>query len=718
MRIYEFSKKHGIATKQLLGMLQDGNFSVGSHMSVLTPEALAYLEAQLKPAKQNKIESSKPVAQSSLPNLQEVKTKLAKEEAPESIALKKESKEIIPSQSAHAPVKGETSVPQGFHKQLTSPAPLPVELKAELKKEVKEQQQAVVNEIVVEPMILADAATRLGKHYTDIIVVLLKWGILSNKNQQLSPELIERLAEYYQIKAVKPVEKIKENKKEVPVLINPGDLRNRLPVVVVMGHVDHGKTTLLDFIRSTRVAAKEKGGITQHLGAYEVRTPQGNIVFLDTPGHEAFSKMRGRGIKVADIAVLVVAADDGIMPQTIEAIKQAQSMNVPIVVALNKVDKADAAQLDAAKRGLSQYNLVPEEWGGQTICVPVSAKFGTGIDKLLEMIALQAEMMELKADFSGPARGYVLEAKLEKGRGAVATVLAQHGILKIGDYFVAGSTVGKINSMVDSYGKRIVQAGPSVPVQVAGFSGLPEAGDYFQIVSKQEYAKARNVDVVEHKLHIVQRSANEKGINLIIKTDTNSSKEALLESIAKLSKKSEKGFTVIQAQVGNINESDIELAADTRAKIYALHIKTEPNAATLAQYMDVSIHSFDIIYKLLESLQDLAESSREIKMVRKKTGEAVVRKVFDIKNLGVIAGCYVKDGLFSRDGSLVIYRGNRKIGEGKIASLQRDKKTVKEVHAGFECAFMIEGYHDWAVDDRVECYILVPETLEKEKSKK
>lgn len=718
MRIYEFSKKHGISTKNLLSLLHSGNFAVSSHMSILTPEALAYLEVQLKQSKQSKASPAKMAPQDAEQDLKDIKSKAIKKEASESISLKKESKEVTTPKATHAPAKGETSVPQGFHKQSISPAPFAAEPAVELKRENKEQP-ATIQEIVIEPMTLAEAAMRLGKHYTDIIVVLLKWGILSNKNQQLAPELIERLAEYYQIKTAKPVEKVKENKKNVPALVNTGNLKNRLPVVVVMGHVDHGKTTLLDFIRNTRVAAKEKGGITQHLGAYEARTKHGDIVFLDTPGHEAFSKMRGRGIKVADIAVLVVAADDGIMPQTIEAIKQAQNMSVPIVVALNKIDKADAAQLDAARRGLAQYDLVPEEWGGQTICVPISAKLGTGVDKLLEMIALQAEMMELRADFSGPAQGYVLEAKLEKGRGPVATILAQHGIAKVGDYFTAGSTVGKINSMVDSYGKRVVQAGPSVPVQIAGFSELPEAGDYFQVVSKQEYAKARySPHAQEHKPQVIQRTASEKSINLIIKTDTNSSKEALLESIAKLSKKAEKGFSIIRAQVGNVNESDVELAADTHAKIYTLHTKTEPNAATLAQYMHVSVNSFDIIYKLLENLQEVAENAREIKMIRKKTGEAVVRKVFDIKNLGVIAGCYVKDGLFSRDGSLVIYRGNRKIGEGKIASLQRDKKTVKEVHAGFECAFMVEGYHDWAIDDRVECYVLVPETAEKDKSKK
>lgn len=686
MRVYEFSKKYEITNKEVLALLHENGFAAASHMSVLSDDALAFLENHYK-----KKTSSPPQAQ-----------------APE----KKETKQIesVPM-TQQEPIKKETKP--------TPVQPKPTE-SAVAKKEVgirpahtqqkhNQPSSAAIQEnkeLTLEPISLADFALKANKPFTDVIVTLMKWGILSNKNQILPEDLVERLASHYQLKLVKKEEKRQEHGKIEA--IEGAQLKERVPVVVVMGHVDHGKTTLLDFIRNTRVAAREKGGITQHLGAYEAKTSQGSIVFLDTPGHEAFSKIRQRGIKVADIAILVVAADDSVMPQTIEAIKHAQSLKVPIIVAVNKIDKVDMSRLDVVKRDLTQHGLVPEDWGGDVIFVPLSAKMGTGVDKLLEMIILQSQIMELKADVAGAGRGYVLESKLEKGRGPVATVLFQHGNAHVGDYFTAGNTQGRITSMVDSYGKRVESVGPAVPVQIAGFTELPEAGDFFEVVDKSVYLKSKQ-ETPSVKPQQLMRVADEKSIKLIVKTDSNSSKEALLEAIAKISKKSEKGFTVLHSGLGNILESDVELAADTGSRIVTLHVKADPNAALLAQRLGVAIDTFEIIYKLLESLEDIAERGKEIKYIRKKIGEAVVRKVFDIKNLGVIAGSYVKEGIFTREGTVVAYRGNKKIGGGKISSLQRDKKTVKEVHTGYECAFMIDGFNDWQVDDRVECYIEVPE---------
>jgi translation initiation factor IF-2 len=580
-----------------------------------------------------------------------------------------------------------------------------VEKKEQYLDQAPKAVQEKKNQLIVQPYILSDLAGLLSKTTSDLILVLLKWGILSSKNQQLPEELVERIAGHYEIPTIKKIEKPKDEQRVVSAA-SGGQLKERLPVVVVMGHVDHGKTTLLDFIRKSRVAAKEKGGITQHLGAYEAKTPQGDLVFIDTPGHEAFPKIRIRGTKVADVVILVVAADDGIMPQTIEALKHAQGMNVPIIVAINKIDKVDKARIDIVKRDLAtQHNLLPEEWGGQTVYMPISAKTGAGIDKLLEMLVLQSQLMELKTEAVGPARGFILESKLEKGRGVVATVLTQHGILSIGDYFVAGKTTGKISSMVDSFGNRVDNVAASHPVQIAGFNELPDAGDYFEIIDKDTYLKTKNVFAGQRQPTLARAMNAQNAVTLIIKTDTNSSKEALLESIGKLSKKSEKPFIVLQSGIGNVTESDVMLAADTNSRIITLHVKAESNATNLAQRNEVSIHSFDIIYKLLEFLQDLLKSLEPIKTVKVKTGEAFVRKVFDIKNIGVIAGCYVKQGVLSRDGQVVIWRGSKKIGEGKILSLQRDKNTVKEVHAGFECAFTVEDFKDWQIDDRIECFV-------------
>ncbi len=690
MRVYEFAKEHGLSSKDIIALLVKNGFEISSHMSVLSDEAMQLLNKEALRKSENP-----PVAQKSEPEKQPLPAAPVKEQPRPVMA--EEEKKVIKAPMMQQPQKP-TSMPK------------PVEPK----REAEEKKTAPVSQLLLAPYTLVDLAAKLNKTSSDLILTLLKWGILSSKNQLLAEELVSRIAQHYEVPTVRPVVEKSQEQKASAKATGGEQLKERTPVVVIMGHVDHGKTTLLDFIRKTRVAAKEKGGITQHLGAYEAKTPQGNLVFIDTPGHEAFSKIRVRGTKVADIVVLVVAADDGIMPQTVEALKHAQSMNVPIIVAINKVDKVDKARIDIVKRDLAtQHNLLPEEWGGQTIYVPISGKTGLGVDKLLEMIVLQSQLMELQAQSVGNALGFVLESKLEKGRGAVATILTQQGLLKVGDYFIAGKTAGKVSSMVDSYGQRLNSVGASQPVQVAGFNELPEAGDYFEVVDKDTYLKTKQHAAGNRQPGSQRAYQSENDITLIVKTDTNSSKEALLESIAKVSKKSEKGFFVLQSGIGSVSESDVMLAADTGARIITLHVKSEPNAALLAQRNNVSIASFDIIYKLLESLQELSISMAPVKMVRTKVGEAFVRKVFDIKNLGVIAGAYVKQGIFSRDGSVVIWRGAKKIGEGKISSLQRDKNTVKEVHAGYECAFMVEDFRDWEVEDRVECFLERPDASAK-----
>ena len=651
MRVYEYAKQVGITAKELLSKLSESGFEIASHMSVLDQNMLSFLD------------------NSSTPDI---------ESAPEQ-----------PTSSSHLNQKPETDLTGSvdnapFHEK--NIAPLEVPLKS----------MSVINFSAI-----------TGISIGDVILTLLRSGTVAAKNQIISESIVASLARHYGFNVVRQTMPEQEPLSRLQSANKHAILQERLAVVVVLGHVDHGKTTLLDYIRKTRIASKEKGGITQHLGAYEAKTNHGNIVFLDTPGHEAFSRIRQRGIRVADIVVLVVAADDGIMQQTVESINQAKAMAVPIIVAINKIDKVDAQRLEGIKRELSRYDLLPEEWGGTTICVPISAKTGEGIDLLLEMIALQSEVMELRADIAGPAKGYVLEAKVERGRGPVATLISQHGLLNIGDFFVSGSVSGKISSMIDYSGKSIKHALPSVPVQIGGIDGLPVAGEYFEIVSRDEL-RLKQKAIHDRRASGINRVFTEGALNLIIKTDNNSSKEALLESLEKLAKKTPVGFNILHAAVGNINESDIELSFNTGADLIGLHVKSESNATILAQVRGVSIRLFDIIYKLLEDLEARAEGKREIEYITTKVGEASVIRVFDVKNIGVIAGANVREGKFSRDGSVVVWRGSQKVGEGKISSLQREKRSVKEVHAGFECGFMVQDFNDWKLNDRVECFVETP----------
>lgn len=641
MRVYEYAKKIGSSSKEILKHLSSAGFDVDSHMALLSDEEVEFLNQKY---------------------------------------VKREKKGRAPGGSAYKKNPDDELYDEDFGDELSP------------------------QELTLEAMTVADFSERLHKQSNEVILTLLKWGIVAPKNMLLDENIISRLAQHFQVIVKKP-ERALEKRVEAQISTSHAQMQQRLPVVVVLGHVDHGKTTLLDFIRKTRVAAREKGGITQHLGAYHANTKHGGIVFLDTPGHEAFSKIRARGLKVADIAVLVVAADDGIMLQTIEAIRFAKELQVPVIVAVNKIDKADPSRIDVVKRQLAEQDLLPEEWGGQTVVVPISAKLGTGIDSLLEMIDLQAQLLELKADISGAAKGYVLESKMEKGRGSVATVLLQQGNLKIGDYFISGHSTGRVSSLLNSYSQNLKEVGPSYPVQVSGFDSLPSAGDFFEVVAKDKLRKPQT-----HVRSVPKVASKAKSINLIIKTDTDSSKEALEDSIKKLAKKFDfVDFNIIASGVGDVNEGDVILASHTGASVIGLHVKAT-NATSAAQRYGVSIVLFDIIYKLLEELEQRAERVREVKRIDKKIGEGVVRKIFDIKKVGIIAGCYVKEGIFSRQGKMVVWRNKHKVGEGSIISLQREGKNVKDVHAGFECAFMVSGLDDFAVDDRVECYISVPES--------
>jgi translation initiation factor IF-2 len=666
MRVYEVAKQYKKDSKEILALLKEKGFEHQSHMAVLGQEELTIIERSLRGAEKK------------------------------------------PKKSVHAPVKQtkqEKSTVHGSRSHDSNPdqrhrgtrLPIKDNKPRDVQAAVAESQ-SVPTQIVAKPMMVGQVAQALDKPVSDVLITLLRWGIMSAKNQVIEADLIVRLAEHYGVPVVQP--QAAALAVAPTIVVNQEKLLERLPVIVVLGHVDHGKTTLLDFIRKTRVAEREKGGITQHIGAYEAKTQQGNLVFIDTPGHEAFTKIRQRGARIADIAILVIAADDGMMPQTIEAIKHIKAANLPVVVAINKMDKADPVRLDVIKRQLAQQDLLPEDWGGNVVCVPISAKTGFGVDTLLEMVALQAQLLELRAEREVPGKGYVLESKIDKGRGFVATILGKHGKISVGDYFVCGNTTGHVTALINSAGASIASVGPSIPVQISGFDGLAEVGDYFSVVTKEEYRQARSSH--ERIVSInTQRGTQLDTINLVVKTDTNSSQEALIDAIAKLVHKSPVGIHIVLAGVGYVNESDVELAYNTGAHIIVLHTKVETKATVLAQ-------QFSIIYKLLEYLEAFAESKRVQEMTNKKIGEAEVLRVFEIKGVGTIAGCRITEGKFTKDGTVVVWRDGYKIGSGKIVSLQREKRTVKEVNTGFECGFVAEGLTDYVPGDRVECFTLVP----------
>lgn len=687
MRVYEFCKEHGIAAKDAVAWLNDGGFAVGSHMSVLSEEARAFLEKKIAKktvAEPEQVKVAAPQQPVSAPkNVPPAEPKQDQQQNRKSTSMAQQQQAARKPAFQHRKSSAERS-----HRPLGRQSA------------AKVQPEARKKELPLKPVMLGEFADVAGKPASEIILLLLKQGKAYTKNHVLDVKTLQYLAPLF---GVTLLEEVSQKPEEVKVERTEGTVP-RPPVVVVIGHVDHGKTSFLDYVRKTRVASREKGGITQHLGAYEAQTKNGTVVFLDTPGHEAFTHMRKRGLSVADITILMVAADDGIMPQTIEAIHHAEQAGVPVIVALNKIDKVDATQIERVKGSLAQYGLLPEDWGGQTMVVPISAKTGENVDQLLDMLALQSEVMELRARTEGAGEGYVLESKMEKGRGAVATVLLQHGQLQVGDFFVSGATSGKVSALVNSAGERLKAVGPAVPVQLSGFDALPEAGEPIKVVSAQGYREFKSRPAEQAGTQPMLQQEGENMVRVIFKVDTNSSKEALLNAVSKLTFKTKK-IAVVSAGIGNINESDVQLASTTGAVVYGFGVKPESGVIALAQRLRVPLALHYIIYHLVDELSAYVKSLEQPDVITVKMGEAIVRKVFDIKNVGVIAGCYVKDGKIIKGAKAVVFRGNRKIGEGEVESLQRDKRTMKEVAAGFECAFIVTGHGDFQLDDRIECFI-------------
>ena len=586
-----------------------------------------------------------------------------------------------------------------------------------LQLEVAKKAPLVVK--IPDEITVGELASRMKKTAAEVIKQLIKLGVMASVNQTVDYDTAALVAMELGCKVEKEVivtieERLIDDRED-----KPEELQPRSPVVVVMGHVDHGKTSLLDAIRNTNVASGEAGGITQHIGAYTVKINGSPITFLDTPGHAAFTSMRARGAMCTDIAILVVAADDGIMPQTVEAINHAKAANIPIIVAINKMDK-HGANPDRIKQQLTEYELVPEEWGGETVICPISAKTGQGIDELLEMVILTAEVQELKANPNRLAKGVVIEARLDKSRGPVATLLVQNGTLKQGDILIAGTAVGRVRVMTDDKGRTVKTAGPSMPVEITGLAEVPGAGDIFNAVEDERMAR----QLVEQRKEEIKAAANKtkgkvtledlfaqiqegemKELNIIVKADVQGSAEAVKASLEKISNE-EVRVKVIHAGVGAISENDVLLASTSNAIIVGFNVRPDPVAAASAARAKVDMRMYRVIYDAINEIQDAMKGMLAPKFKEVIIGHAEVRQTYKVSAIGTIAGCYVKDGKVTRDAQVRVLRDNIVIHEGQLGSLQRFKDSVKEVAANYECGMSIEKFNDIKEGDIFECFVM------------
>ena len=588
------------------------------------------------------------------------------------------------------------------------------------KKPAPKPKPVVITEIEVPDTItVGDFAARMGKGVAEVVKKLMMLGIIATVNQAIDYDTAELIAGEFGITVKKEIVLSKEDKlmMEVDEEDKAEDLVERPPVVVVMGHVDHGKTSLLDAIRDTSVTTTEAGGITQHIGAYSVRLNDRDITFLDTPGHEAFTTMRARGAQVTDIAILVVAADDGIMPQTVEAINHAKAAGIEIIVAINKIDKDDA-DINRVKQNLMEYELVPEEWGGDTICVEISAKKKINIDGLLEMVLLVADMKELKANPQRLAKGTVIEARVDKGKGPVATVLVQNGTLRQGDVILCGTSVGHVRAMTNDKGRRVKEAGPSTPVEIQGLNEAPTGGDDMIAVKDEKLARdvaeQRRQEIQENKFNAVVKvsldnlfsqidEGNMKELPIIVKADVQGSVEAVRQSLEKLSNE-EVRVRVIHGGIGAVNESDVMLANASNAIIVGFNVRPDAGALAMSQQNEVDIRLYRVIYQAIEEIEAAMKGMLDPEFKEVVLGYADVRQTFRVPNVGMVAGCYVRQGKISRNAQVRVVRDGIIIHEGKIISLKRFKDDAKEVTEKFECGIGIENFNDIKEEDTIECF--------------
>ena len=581
-------------------------------------------------------------------------------------------------------------------------------------------KKAPVKVSIPDEISVGELASRMKKTGAEVVRCLIKNGIMASVSEVIDYETAAIIAEEMGCKVEKEVIVTTEERLINDHVDTEDELENRPPVVVVMGHVDHGKTSLLDYVRKAHVASGEAGGITQAIGAYQVDVNGSTITFLDTPGHEAFTSMRARGAMCTDVAILVVAADDGIMPQTVESINHAKAAEIPIIVAINKMD-LPGANPERIKQEIMKYDLIPEEYGGDTIMCEISAKTGMGVQELLEMVVLTAEMRELKANPNREASGTVIEARLDKGRGPVSTLLVQNGTLKQGDVIIAGTAVGRVRAMTDYRGRTIKTAGPSVPVEIIGMAEVPQAGDTFNAVADERMArqlaeerkqaekdsKVKNLSgsVTLENLFAHMQEGNMKALNIIVKADVQGSAEAVKASLLKLSN-DEVQVKVIHSGVGAVNESDVLLASTSNAIIVGFNVRPEAAAAAAATRAGVEIRTYRIIYECIEEVEQAMKGMLDPKFKEVVVGHATVRQTYKVSSVGTVAGCYVNDGKIQRDGSVRVVRDGIVVHEGELGSLQRFKDSVKEVTTGFECGMTIDKFNDIKEGDVFECFVM------------
>ncbi|NQT22700.1 MAG: translation initiation factor IF-2 [Candidatus Omnitrophica bacterium] len=693
VRVHILAKELGLSSKDLIQKLKALKVRVKGHMSAIEEETVEIIRLELKGSVPKKVKGKK--KQTKKPKATEEKI------APEKVTEKEEEK---------------------------------VEEKIEAKPEPKEEKKVSLKPLELElPVTIKQLSVRLGIKPSTLISSLMKKNIFATINQNMEGPLASEIAALYGYEIIKSKTLEEELTKEYEE-VGRVKLKHvpRFPVVTFMGHVDHGKTSLLDYIRKTKVVAGEKGGITQHIGAYKVSINKGSVTFLDTPGHEAFTAMRARGASATDIVVLVVAANDGVMPQTKEAIDHARAANVPIVVAINKCDLPNI-NLDKARRQLSEQGLISEDWGGKTIMVPVSAKTGEGVDKLLEMLLLEAELLELKANPNIHVRGVVIEGKLSPGQGVVATILVKHGTLKTGDTILSGLYYGKIKAMIDDRGRRVTEAPPSTPVEILGLSGMPEAGDEFFVVKDEKKARTLSLLKQEEKrqkgLRGSQRVSLEhfyeqikagevKELKIILKADVQGSVEALTKSLEALSTDEVK-LKVTHLGVGNISESDIMLALVAEAVVIGFHVKIDPKADEISKKERVDVKRYDIIYEAVNDVKAAMEGLLEPTVKEVMQGRAKIQQVFKVSKIGFVAGSIVVKGSISRPNPVRLLRGGKEIYKGRIRSLKKFKDDAKDVSEGVECGIALEGQNDIKPGDIIESFVVekVARRLDKKRKK-
>jgi len=730
-RLYELAKELGVSSKELINKAKEANININNHMSNIESheeKAIRDLFTNNEKRAENKTENKEKVnidyrRRNNQNSTESLKPKESVRDAIKDVInedfesefrskkLTKKNKKIVSNK------KNEDNAKKTYNKNDKKKGK---QINVQVNKDENIQANVPKKPIKIGSTItVKDFSEKTGKTVAEIIKKLLLLGVVATINQELDFDTAALIADEFGIKIERAIDKDDEELLLNDVEDKEEDLKPRPPVVTIMGHVDHGKTSLLDAIRQTNVIATEAGGITQHIGAYMVNVEGRKIAFLDTPGHEAFTAMRARGAKVTDIAVLVVAADDGVMPQTIEAINHAKAANVTIIVAINKIDKA-GANPDRVKQELTEHGLLPEDWGGDTICVPVSAKKKIGIENLLEMILLVAEMQELKANPNRKAKGTVIEAKLDKNRGPVATVLIQNGTLNAGDFFVVGNTHGKVRTMTDEKGKNLKKAGPSTPVEITGLAEVPDAGDILIVVDDEKVAKQisdkRKEKYRQEHLQSGQKislddlfsqiqSGKVKELNLIVKADVQGSVEAVKQSLEKLSNDEVK-IKAIHGGVGAITETDVTFASASNAIIIGFNVRPQASAMTLAEKEKVDIRLYRVIYDAIEDIQSAMKGMLEPEYKEVVLGHAEVRAIFKASSIGTIAGSYVTDGKVNRNNDVRVIRDGVVIYEGKISSLKRFKDDVKEVNTGFECGISLEKFNDIKEGDIIECFTM------------